>query len=430
MKKYIYKILLVVSFFFLTGFGGCELLGKLFSLLNYGTNQGYNDVVEFYPNYYYATDGGNIYSHTGEEEDPWELEITAPGNPDLLDINGEYPFAIICVGENGTILTGDADSNWEIRNSNVTVTLNKILIYHIAWTYFIVGNNGTVLRSSNRGETWSQLSFPTTDNLYDITENQSTIFVSGENYCFYKSTDDGETWLPTGPGDVPVLGPASSYNKIYFYDENIGYVGGPNGLVLKTYDGGKTWVNFVVSGFSEINDLFFISPDSGAAVGPDGVVRFTTDGGGNWFEDPDLTTFLNGETIKRIVPLGMNHGFVIGENGFDIFVAKDSTYLDSLPLVTSVEYENIMVTEFHLLQNYPNPFNPSTTISFSLPEVSFVTLKIFNSLGEEIETLLSKELSAGNYKYDWNAINLPSGIYFYKLQAGSFVETKKMILLK
>jgi hypothetical protein len=91
---------------------------------------------------------------------------------------------------------------------------------------------------------------------------------------------------------------------------------------------------------------------------------------------------------------------------------------------------NEIPVDFSLNQNYPNPFNPSTTISFSIPEGSFVSLKIFNSLGEEVETLVAKELSAGNYKYEWNAKSLTSGIYFYKLQTENFVETKKMILLK
>jgi hypothetical protein len=91
---------------------------------------------------------------------------------------------------------------------------------------------------------------------------------------------------------------------------------------------------------------------------------------------------------------------------------------------------NEIPVDFCFNQNYPNPFNPITTISFSLPQVSYVSLKVFNALGEEIEILVSEELSAGNYQYDWNAINLPSGIYFYKLQSENFVETKKMILLK
>ena len=99
--------------------------------------------------------------------------------------------------------------------------------------------------------------------------------------------------------------------------------------------------------------------------------------------------------------------------------------------ISSVEMTNALIPEeFKLNQNYPNPFNPSTTVNFSIPEATFVSLKIFNSLGEEVETLVAEELGGGNYKYDWNAINLPSGIYFYKLQSENFVETKKMILMK
>ena len=83
-----------------------------------------------------------------------------------------------------------------------------------------------------------------------------------------------------------------------------------------------------------------------------------------------------------------------------------------------------------LSQNYPNPFNPNTTIKFTLPEPGFVTLKVYNLLGEEVITLVSEELNSGHYKYIWNASGLSSGIYFYRLQAGNFVNTKKTLLLK
>ena len=85
---------------------------------------------------------------------------------------------------------------------------------------------------------------------------------------------------------------------------------------------------------------------------------------------------------------------------------------------------------FNLFQNYPNPFNPTTTIKYSLPEVSKVSLTLFNLLGEEVTTLVNEEKLAGNYTVEFDATNLPSGVYFYKIQAGSFIETKKMILLK
>lgn len=89
-----------------------------------------------------------------------------------------------------------------------------------------------------------------------------------------------------------------------------------------------------------------------------------------------------------------------------------------------------MPATYFLTNNFPNPFNPSTTIKYSIPKASPVSLKIFNTLGEEIETLVNIEKSIGTYKLTWNAANHPSGVYFYRLQAGSFFETKKMILSK
>ena len=86
--------------------------------------------------------------------------------------------------------------------------------------------------------------------------------------------------------------------------------------------------------------------------------------------------------------------------------------------------------QFSLSQNYPNPFNPTTNISFTLPCKSYVSLKVFDIIGREIVTLIDKELPAGNYTRQWNAVNIASGIYFYKLKAGLSVDTKKLILLR
>ena len=87
-------------------------------------------------------------------------------------------------------------------------------------------------------------------------------------------------------------------------------------------------------------------------------------------------------------------------------------------------------TAFLLSQNYPNPFNPSTTIKYSIPNTGLVSLSVCNILGEQVKTLINQEMPAGNHTVQFNASNLASGIYLYKLQAGNFIETKKMILIK
>ena len=104
-----------------------------------------------------------------------------------------------------------------------------------------------------------------------------------------------------------------------------------------------------------------------------------------------------------------------------------------VPQGTSVgvqEQNNFLPTDFIVTQNYPNPFNPSTTIQFQLPKRARVTLRILDPLGKEVETLLNEQLPAGSYEKIWQPADLPSGIYFYNLQAGEFQTVKKMILLR
>jgi hypothetical protein len=85
---------------------------------------------------------------------------------------------------------------------------------------------------------------------------------------------------------------------------------------------------------------------------------------------------------------------------------------------------------FYLAQNYPNPFNPATHFGFRIANFGLVTLKVFDVLGNEVSTLVNEEKPAGEYEVEFNARNLSSGVYFYQLKAGSFVQTKKMILLR
>jgi hypothetical protein len=132
-------------------------------------------------------------------------------------------------------------------------------------------------------------------------------------------------------------------------------------------------------------------------------------------------------------------GFV-GENSvFDTIAitgTSNNLYLAKLKLENVVSVDDGLINSdegiisFELRQNYPNPFNPSTTIRFAIPKESFTSLEIFNALGEKTSTVVSEILSEGNYRYSWNALGFPSGIYFYKLSSGTFTEIKKMILIK
>jgi hypothetical protein len=125
----------------------------------------------------------------------------------------------------------------------------------------------------------------------------------------------------------------------------------------------------------------------------------------------------------------------ISANGHYVFLTDDldGIYIyDRNEIITDVStFSNYNIPSgYKLFQNYPNPFNPNTKIKFAIPQLSFVNLKVFDVLGREIEMLVNEEKPAGTYEVTWDATNLPSGVYFYRLRAGSIVNTKKMILLK
>ena len=97
---------------------------------------------------------------------------------------------------------------------------------------------------------------------------------------------------------------------------------------------------------------------------------------------------------------------------------------------TAIEFVDTTPSEYLLSQNYPNPFNPNTTIEFALPHSSFVTLRVYNVLGDEVATLIAGDHAAGTFKVIWDASEMPSGVYFYRLSAGEYVQTKRAVLMK
>ncbi len=123
--------------------------------------------------------------------------------------------------------------------------------------------------------------------------------------------------------------------------------------------------------------------------------------------------------------------FAIDLDGY-IFCGTGGGVFKSIQSTTSVGEERAAPNSnfIFLSQNCPNPFNPNTKIEYSIPQISQVQIKVFDVLGNDIETLVNDEKPAGTYELTWNAANLPSGVYFYRIKAGDFIQTKKMILLK
>lgn len=167
--------------------------------------------------------------------------------------------------------------------------------------------------------------------------------------------------------------------------------------------------------------IFVISVFPGKLLSQNSAVRWSTFDMG----------FAMSVSSNTVVMSAIGQGFVgtiqQGNTRIESGVLADTSIRRTI--ISTVKEQWVPIT-YLLGQNFPNPFNPSTSIEYVLPNGSFVSLKIYNVIGEEVATLVSDVKSPGIYKAEWRGDGFSSGVYFYRLQAGEYVETKQMILLK
>ena len=179
---------------------------------------------------------------------------------------------------------------------------------------------------------------------------------------------------------------------------------------------------FVSIGSSQVGELRGVSVPSEKAIytcGTNGLILKSSNGGDNWNVNQTSTM----KNFNSIYFFDENHGFAVGDSGIIYYTSNGG--------LTDIGNNSDNIPEdFSLKQNYPNPFNPGTTIDFVLPFASEVSLRIFDGLGQIVSTLVSSELPAGYHSFTWDASNFSSGIYFYRLTAGPYNETRKLVLIK
>ena len=157
--------------------------------------------------------------------------------------------------------------------------------------------------------------------------------------------------------------------------------------------------------------------------------------GTSWFAVTSVhDTITNADTLKIVISFTPDTARPYSDTLY--IMSNASNPLTEVPLsgngsITAVSQNNSsMPNNYGISQNYPNPFNPTTVINYQLPVNSFVTLKIYDVIGREVVTLVSGNQNTGYYHVTFNAADLTSGVYFYRLQAGTYSETKKLLLLK
>jgi photosystem II stability/assembly factor-like uncharacterized protein len=340
----------------------------------------------------------------------------------FLNVNTGY----ICGGfMNGMstskiLKTTDSGFNWAIQHEDQFEFFFAICFINEN-TGFTGGFDGIFLKTTNAGVNW--INFPVTgaDIWTIIFLNDNTGYIAGNMGMIRKTTDAGLTWtlMPSGI--------TLRISSLFFTDELNGHGVCDSQTVIRTTNGGLSWTSQIVGNDAGYESIFFTNHNNGYAVGNWWqIAKYklikTTNAGITWQTIADG----EGDPYFDIYFSDVNTGWIAGYNGLILKTTNAGT-----TFIEPITKE--LPDEFCLFQNYPNPFNPKTKLRFSIsPNIQGETIQlvIYNSTGQRVETLVDEILNSGEYEVEWNAVNYPSGIYFYKLNFGKNNVTKKMILIK
>ena len=420
----------------------------------------------------YSTNGG--YSFTSSPSLPVTQFYAG-------DVSYQNPNVLIGgAQDNGTNLTTGSVSTWsEVNGGDGFYCL---IDYQNPQNIYASSQNGSFVRSINGGG-----SFMSATSGLDLTyTNWSTPIVMDKNnpqilYCgtykVFKTSNGAAGWTAISPdltkGHAVNLGTITTVD-VSKSNPNVIYAGTDDANVWVTTNGGSNWslIN------SELPNRWVtrvtVHPDSanicyvtlsGYKVDSTGAHIFrTTNFGANWtsigsnLPDAPINDVLIDPFNSNKLYIGTDYGVMISTNLGQSWAIMGGGLPSSVPVhdltihqpsariiawthgrsafktnispIQNISGQNNLANKIQLFQNYPNPFNPVTNIKFSIPKNGFVSLRIYDIMGREISLLMNKKLNTGKYDVNFNGIDFPSGVYFYKLEFEKYTETKKMILIK
>jgi len=350
----------------------------------------------------------------------------------FLSISGDYAI-IGAVGSDGIVSESGAAYIFK-RTDTIWVEEQKIFASDGAWfvgfghpaisgDYAIVGASGDDENGEDSGAAYI---FRRDSSWVEVTRLKPNDADTGDRFGSSVSIFGDYAIVCASSSDGNVSNSGSAYifkreNNNWFQKQKIFASDGAAG------DGFGLFSVSISEGYAIVGA--FGDDDNGNSSGSAYVFRKTDT---TWVQEHKLTASdgAEGDSFGISVSISGEYAIVGAEGDDDNGNSSGSAYIYNGFVVSVEDQDTGIPLSFSLSQNYPNPFNPSTTIKFSLPSSGFATLKIYNTLGEEVVVLLDKELATGVYEVEWNASNVPSGVYFYQLQTEGYVETKKMILLK
>lgn len=355
-----------------------------------------------------TTDGGDTWNNVrGDLKD-------SSSQPTLVYLDGSTLFVRDSPAQ-GLERSTDGGATWTLVGDGLP-TYGAVQSIVPAGSALLTATNGRVYKSTDNGTFWSQADSSISQFVYfnSVTRIGNSVYAHG--MTVFRSTDEGATWIDSDSG-------MAAYFQVDAMASNGTYIfaGGQfSSSYYRSSNNGDTWqlrVNVPASGtISQFlgagTEIFVSSPNNG--------IFQSTNNGNNWTK---ISTGLPNTNYRYSLMI---------HNGW-IFAGTSGNGVWKRPLsdVTAVgERETTPPADFGLDQNYPNPFNPTTKISWHSPSGGRQTLKVYDILGTEVATLFNEEKPAGRYEIEFDASRLPSGVYFYRLQAERFVQTRKLVLLR
>jgi photosystem II stability/assembly factor-like uncharacterized protein len=430
-----------------------------------------------------TTDGGATWSLTAGATLSYSMtEVGAGMSGGIGNGFSMHPtdrnIIYICFG-NKVYRSGNRGSSWsQIATVGAGASCHSFFVSPLDTNTMIASmdaSNGRVMRSTNYGQNWTQVwNGPLTSYGMPLEmdqNNPNVLYLAPDNAKILKSTDFGVTWnihsnkVFRSPCDI----------EIQYFNSNIMYLGDGTtnigrGVLWRSTDGGVTWDSIKAAITSEIpmistsildtNLVYHTSWTQGGVWRSNNKFQSFTliaDELISWWacdislDDPTgfafctysgnaSHTYNQGNTNQAIGSISssnagmlyVNKGLLLIQGTSGMKKVNFNYNVTSTPVtVTGVEPVNAVIPEqYSLHQNYPNPFNPVTTISYDIPEDTYVKLAVYNSMGEETAVLVNNNTRAGSYSVSFNAEGLPSGAYYLKLTTTNYVQTRKMILVK
>jgi photosystem II stability/assembly factor-like uncharacterized protein len=323
------------------------------------------------------------------------------------------------LSDTGFYKTTNSGTNWiyfptAMYQPDMFFYLNSLTGWVAKDTVININTHSAIYKTTNSGLNFTFKGLLNADWSSDIKFYDSLygyisfldFFTSDTN--LYRTTDGGNSWQGIKFGQIM---------SIQIIDRKIALVAGDD--IYKTTNGGDNWYKILDNNYG-FHCIKFLNRNTGFACTNGKNLYYTTNGGENW----SYSYIGNVVGLSDIYISSGGIAFMVGDYGK---IYRTDNYGG---IIGINNINTIIPDKYELLQNYPNPFNPTTIIRFKIKESKYVELKVFDILGKEVETLVSEKLQSGEYESVFNGSSLPSGIYFYKLSAGNYINTKKMVLVK